>query len=130
MKYGSCNDIYEPAQRGRKVKKTAFGPAPDIDDDAAKQLHSMQPADRPEYFNHLLHAVVRTMAELNNNWPVAYAMDKTKMYFSETSPLKATTPAEKNFAEAAWAFERLDFKEQWNWRERVLKRNPRLEQFI
>jgi hypothetical protein len=129
-KYGSCTDKYEPPQRVRKPKKAAFGPAPDIDDEAAKQLHSMKPGDRPEYFNHLLDAVVRAMVELNNNWPVAYAMDKTKMYFSKTDPLTAKTPAEKNFADAAWAFERMDFKEQWNWRERVMKRNPRLEQFV
>jgi hypothetical protein len=129
-KYGSCTDKYEPAHRGRKPKKSAFGPAPQIEDDATKQLYSMKPADRPEYFNHLLDAVVRTMAELNNNWPVAYAMDKTKMYFSETDPFNAKTPAEKKFAEAARAFGVMDFKEQWNWCQRVVKRNPRLDLFL
>lgn len=129
-KFGSYADKYDPPQRGRKPKEANFGPAPEIEDDAAKQLHSMKPADRPEYFNHLLDAVVRTMAELNNNWPVAYAMDKTKIYFSETAPFNAKTPAEKKFAEAARAFGVMDFKERWNWCQRVVKRNPRLDLFL
>jgi hypothetical protein len=71
---------------------------PEIGRDEAIQLHTMKPADRPDYFNHLLDAVVRKMAELHDNWSVAYAMDKTKMYFSKTDPLKANSPSEKKVA--------------------------------
>jgi hypothetical protein len=128
--FGSYVDKYDRPPRGRKPKRTNFGPAPEFDETAAKQLHSMKPADRPEYFNHLLNAVVRMMAELHNNWPVAYAMDKTRMYFSVTDPFLADTEAEKKFAEAIREFEVMDVEKQWNWCKRVTERNPRLEHFL
>jgi hypothetical protein len=100
------------------------------DEDEAEKWPSMRPRSRPENFNQLLKAVVREMALLDNNSAVAYAMYRTHMFFDETELEKNETPAAKKFKEAKAEFDRMDFGQQYDWRQSIARRCPHLEQFL
>ena len=130
-KFGSYADSYEE-KRGRKPRKTSIdcGEIPEIDDEEAERLPTMDPRKRPQYFNVLMQALAREMAILYNNSSVAYAMDKTKLFFGEQKSKEAETPQMKKFFAAVEEFNNMPFDKQYDWRERIARRNPRLDQFV
>jgi len=82
----------------------------------------MSPRKRPAHFNKLLRAVVREMAELYNNLPVAYAIDQTKLVFSEEQLKTRDSQAKERFREARYEYERMPQEQQIAWQQRVIAR--------
>ncbi|MBN8625960.1 MAG: hypothetical protein J0M17_10760 [Planctomycetes bacterium] len=130
-RFGSYADVYEK-KRGRKPYRAPpiCGEEPALDEEEAERLHGMKPRQRPPYFNMLLKALVREMAVLDNNRSIAYAMDKTNMFFEKPEAKEPETPAMKKFFAAVEEFEKLTFDQQYEWRDRVARRHPRLDQFV
>lgn len=130
-RFGSYADHYEK-KRGRKPYRKApkCGTEPDLDEEEAELLHGMKPRHRPPFFNTLMEALVREMAVLDNNRSVAYAMDKTKMFFEKPGTKEPETPEMKKFFAAVEAFRKMTDDQQYDWQDRVARRNPRLDQII
>lgn len=131
-KFGSYVDEYDPPKR-RKARSPEPIPddAPDFDDAEADRLMTVPRSKRPAYYNALLLAIVRQMAIIDNNCSVAYAMQKTEMFFKDSESQAASqSPEQKRFFAAAEAFRKLPFEKQWQWRNRIIRKNPRLEQFV
>jgi hypothetical protein len=106
---------------------------PDLDDDLEaqeEQLHTMRPRSRPPEFNRLLRALVREMAEIYNNWRVAYAIDRTKRFFTEEELREDSSPAKVAFSRALAEFDRMRNDEQLQWQKRVIRRHPRLDRIV
>jgi hypothetical protein len=70
------------------------------------------------------------MVLLDNNSAVAYAMYRTHMFFDDAELQRNETPAAKKFKDAIAEFDRMNFDQQYDWRQSVARRCPRLEQFL
>jgi hypothetical protein len=70
------------------------------------------------------------MAELYNNLPTAYAIDQTKMFFTEEQLRSADSPAKERFKNARFDFQRMSQDEQSAWQRRVLDRYPKLAKIL
>lgn len=75
-------------------------------------------------------ALIRVMAELHNNSAVAYAMDKTKMYFSEEDLKESHSKAAQRWRDKEYEFGRMPMKKQIAWRERVKRKYPSLAKIV
>lgn len=128
-KYGSFQDSYETEhKRGRKRKAL---PAIDTDDwdwEEAKQWETKSEKSRPKEFKIILQSVAATMVELRNDCHIAYAMLKTGMLVKveRTHGYLQAPPLEAKFRDAIREYETMAFEQQWDWRERALRRYPRL----
>ncbi|REJ65360.1 MAG: hypothetical protein DWQ31_18350 [Planctomycetota bacterium] len=91
---------------------------------------TMSPRKRPREFNRLMGALVRVMAELDNDSPAAYAMAKTKLYFEDEDKSTQDYPARKKFEDAKREYTDMSFDEQYDWRERVQRTYPRLDRIV
>jgi hypothetical protein len=129
---GSYESTYEKADgRGTRVqRKPLVCKWKWKDEDTAHEWESIKPRSRPEGFNNLFKAIIREMAMLDNNSAVAYAMDRTKMFFSEEQLDHNDISPAKKFRDAQSKFEGMSFDEQYDWRNRISRRYPRLEQFV
>ena len=65
------------------------------------------------------------MARLRNNEATAYAIDRTKMLFSEER-LKEESKTAVRFCDARKEFLAMTSDQQYDWRERVLRTHPTL----
>lgn len=83
---------------------------------------------RPADFMVVWHAVIAMMAALDNNCAVAYAMLRTGFFLEtpENKPLSALSQEEQVFKSAVVTFQSWSLEEQWNWRDRVKRKYPRL----
>ena len=70
------------------------------------------------------------MVRLYNNVGTAYAMARTKRFLTKTQLAENETPIARKFQDARAEFERMDFDRQYEWRKGVVRRYPRLEQFL
>ncbi len=75
-------------------------------------------------------AIIREMVELGNNTAAAYAMQRTHMYFNDSELKKNDSPPAKKLREAKAAYERMTYQETAAWSRSVIRRYPRLEQFV
>lgn len=100
------------------------------DDDEMEQWLVRRPADRPADFNKVFGAIVRTMAELYNNWSVAYAMHRTKLFFDETALKDNESAAAKKWRDAKREFDVMPFEKQIAWQERVIRKYPPLAELV
>lgn len=96
----------------------------------AEAWPSMTARKRPCEFNKLLRALVREMATLYNNLPTAYAIDQTKMFFTEEQLRTADTSAKGRFRDARFDYQRMPQKEQIAWQQRVIARYPKLAKIV
>ncbi len=128
-RYGSYNDAYGPKRRGRK----RVGRLPAIrgrhwEDDEAAQWETKRDASRPKAFTTILKAVIATMAQLDNNCRVAYAMSKTSTFEDlPDDPLhRELNAGEKRFLVATQQYDALTSDQRWHWSQGVQRRYPRL----
>jgi hypothetical protein len=99
--------------------------------DVLQKWQSQGPGARPKEFNRRLMAVVRFMAENYNNWEVAYAMDRTKRFFSEEEVKESFMSAPvKKWRDAQSEFYHMSQEDQFAWQRRVKKRYPRLDHIV
>ncbi len=132
-RFGSYEDAYgKPDGRSKRTARKRIKCEWNWreDEDVVNRWPQMSSQARPASFNTLLRALVREMARLQNNVSVAYAMAKTKRFFTETE-LKSNDegPANK-FRNAQAEFDGMDFEQQYDWKQGVIRRYPRLEDFL
>jgi hypothetical protein len=100
-------------------------------DDHSEKWQTLPPRRRPKKFNVFLKALVRMMAETFDNLHAAYAIDKTKMVFSEREIKEdRDSPDKRAFWDAELEYRGLPDAEQFAWRDQVIKNYPSLENVI
>lgn len=99
-------------------------------EDEFERLQTIDSRKRPKEFNKLFRGLIRTMCEVRNNLPVAYAMWKTGKLIQEEEVEKKETPAGRKFADAVFEFEKMSFDAQWDWQQQICKTYPRLDKLI
>lgn len=95
-----------------------------------ERLPTLRPRSRPREFNKLLRALVREMATIGNNWRVAYAIDRTQMFFTDAELRESSSQSKRAFEGALAEFDRMPSEEQFRWQERVTRRHPRLDRIV
>jgi hypothetical protein len=88
---GSHLDVYP---KDMDEPEEAESPGTSVEDDNPEaEVTPSQPARRrPARYNKIFRALIRTMAELHNNWSVAYAMYITQQFFTEEERKKPDAP--------------------------------------
>lgn len=128
--FGSYQDSYSSeAKPGRKRKSLSPLRISKWDDDEAKEWELRTSKSRPKEFTTVLHAVVSTMAELNNNCEVAFAMLKTGGFADlpeDRFQRRDLSPFEERFEAATKEYSHMTFDQQWEWCKSVQRRYPRL----
>ena len=83
---------------------------------------------RPKEFELVLQACVATMAGLQNNCGVAYAMLKTGGFVdvSEGRSKRELSTLERQFRESAKEYDSLTTEQQTNWSEQTKRKHPSL----
>ena len=121
---GSYEDAYEqPEDTEDDSSEVTTESVDEWDED--NRLPTMNPRSRPRVFNKFLRALVREMARLRNNESIAYAIDRTKMFFDEKR-LKEDSKAAIRFRDAQNEFSAMTWDQQYDWREKVIRTHPRL----
>jgi hypothetical protein len=92
------------------------------DEEHEKRWPTMNLRSRPPALNRFLAALAREMARCYNNWDIAYAIDKTKTYFTEEHLRENKSRAAAKFRDAQAEFDRMTFEQQYDWREKVLRK--------
>lgn len=111
-------------------------PAADTVDQAGDEWEEAEtwitknPRKRPAKFNKLLQALVREMVTLYNNLATAYAIDKTKMFFTEKQWREGDTAAKDRFKDALFGYDNLPQEEQIAWQQGVVERYPKLSEIV
>ena len=111
-------DVEEPADQGA-----------DNEWDDAERWPGQRPSARPPEFNKLLRALVRAMVESHNNLAVAYAIDKTKRFFTQDQ-LGEDSSAVKKWIAAQREYQAMGWEDQHRWEEGVMQRHPRLDRIV
>jgi len=128
---GSYADKYEFTEDDDDVVLNV--PKEDADQDDWKtqlQLPTLSPRQRPKVFNLIMRALVRTMVEQYNDLPSAYAMDKTKRYFSEEQLKANSTKQARMWQNAVQEYVDMDWNQQLAWRNKVMRTHPRLDKLV
>jgi len=128
---GSYEDAYEQPEESEPEEVEDQG-SEEVDDEWEEMEHwpSKRPSLRPPEFNKLLRAIVRAMVESRNNLAVAYAIDKTKRFFDESQLKEGDSPAIKKWIAAQREFGTMPWDDQIAWRDRVMKRHPRMDRIV
>ncbi len=132
-RFGSYEDTYGKHDgRSKRAKRKRLKCEWDWseDDEVVDQWSQKSSRSRPASFNTLLRAVVREMARLHNNLPVAYAIAKTKRFFTESQLKDNNDRLPKKFRDARAEFSLMSFDQQYDWAQSDIRRYPRLEQFL
>jgi hypothetical protein len=135
-KLGSFEELYEAdyeaylASDETPVKPQEASDGKEAIDDNKEQWPSLPPKERPAHFNKLLMALVRQLAVEFSNLPTAYAMDKTKMYFTDEALRETPSPATEKFVAARDNFARLSRREQIDWAMKVAETHPRMDRVL
>ena len=92
----------------------------------------MPPKERPEKFNSLLRALVRTLVEIRNNEPAAYALAKSRYFYDTSSKLydREPGPNEKRFRELETEYIKLSDDARDEWAGKIVSTYPKLMNFI
>ena len=131
-RFGSAQDRYdEELRRKHKPKELPPLKLPNwSDEDELESWENLPPKRRPAEFNLLVKALVRMMAEHFEDVEVAYAIDKTMMMFSDYELETKSTPETKRFREMKYQFSKLTDQQRSAWHDRVMRRHPRIQQFV
>lgn len=126
---GSWMDSYreEIAEASDQVSSSD---GPRWDDEEIDQWMTRRTTNRPADFNKLFGAMIRTLAELHNNWSVAYAMHRTKLYFDEATVKQEESAAAKRWQDARYEFQGMPIDKQIAWQERVTRKYPSLAEIV
>jgi hypothetical protein len=98
------------------------------DHDEAATWETTRGKSRPKEFSTILRAIIATMAELDNNCGIAYAMSKTQGFVDIPKDLfhGDQSPFQQKFQAAVSEYEGWTFDQQWDWRASAQRRYPRL----
>lgn len=132
-RFGSYEELFgrvDGRSKRRKREPIPYDWDWSLDDDEVNEWPRLSPQKRPPAFNTLLKAIVREMARADNNLAIAYAIAKSRRYFTEFELKNNNGKSADLFRDALAKFERLDFHHQYDWKRSVIRRYPRLEQFI
>lgn len=88
------------------------------------QHPTLSPRQRPKELNLVMRAMIRTMVEENNDLTTAYAMDKTKRFFSKDQLEKNESKPAQQWNAAIREYIDMDWQQQWGWREAVMRTHP------
>jgi hypothetical protein len=127
---GSWMDSYRQDEAAETSDRKVPSETPHWDDDDMERWMTCRPADRPENFNKVFDAMVRTMAELHNNWSAAYAMHRTKLFFDEADMKDNESAATKKWLSAKREFIEMPIDKQIAWQERVIRKYPSLSAIV
>ncbi len=130
---GSYEELFgrvDGRSRRRKREPIPYDWDWSLDDDEVNEWPRLSPQKRPPAFNMLLKAIVRELARADNNLATAYAIAKSRRYFTEFELESDNGKSAGMFRDALAKFQQLDFDQQYDWKQRVVRRYPRLEQFI
>jgi hypothetical protein len=128
---GSQDDAYpRPECADEPAGESGVGAEAGDDWEEADRLPTQKPRSRPKAFNKLLRALVREMAALYNNQRVAYAIDRTHLFFTDEQLPAAPTRAREAFTRALAEFDQMSMDEQIKWQEGVTRTHPRLDRVI
>jgi hypothetical protein len=61
---------------------------------------------------------------------VAYAIDRTQMFFTEAELQGDRSPSKQAFESALAEFDRMSSEERFRWQQRVTHRHPRLDRIV
>jgi len=127
---GSWMDSYQQEEAAEEADDQGEVELPDCEDEEMKRWLTCRPTDRPADFNNVFGAMVRVMAELHNNWSVAYAMYRTKLYLDEEALKDFNSAAAKKWQDALREFRDMPMEKQIAWQERVIKKYLPLSKFV
>jgi len=130
---GSYLDSYPNEEEERETDDVPVEPIPDYvdwDDDEMEEWPTRRPTARPAEFNVVFGALIRTLAELHNNSAVAYAMDKTKVYFTKEQLKESDSKAARRWREREYEFSCMPMGKQIAWRKRVRRKYPSLARIV
>ncbi len=100
------------------------------DCDPDEQMPTMLPRQRPKQFNKLFRALIRVICEDHRPNANAYAMWKSKRFFTEEQLKDNSSRPAQQFLTAKEEFSRMSFSEQFDWAARVCERLPRIERIV
>jgi hypothetical protein len=125
---GSYEDTYEEeAEEKADILLTeSVTDEPIENEEEANRWPMLNPRSRSPAFNMFLQALAREMARLYNNWDVAYAIYQTKTFFTEKQLEDNKSRAATKFRDARSKFDGMTFDQQYDWREKLLRKRPRL----
>jgi hypothetical protein len=132
----SFEELYEadyeayPASDEMTVKPYDAADGKEAIDDNKELWPTLPPKERPAHFNKLLMVLVRLMAVEFSNLPTAYAMDKTKMYFTDEALRESPSPATAKFVAARDSFARSSRQEQIDWALKVASTHPSMDRVL
>jgi hypothetical protein len=132
-RFGSFADAYVDPTMSDDEEPTGDSETGSSDEDVLlEELPAKPPRNRPASFNKVLRALVRTMAELDNNAAVAYAIAKTQRFFDNVENIakENETPAIRKYRVALSEFEEMSFDERYDWRTKIMKTYPRLDRIL
>jgi hypothetical protein len=133
-RFGSYLDSYPSEIKDRDVDEVPVDPVPyynkDWDDDEMETWPTLRPTARPAEFNVVFGALIRTLAELYNNDAVAYAMDKTKIYFDEADLKENNSEVASRWRDKQEEFGRMPLEKRLAWRRRVRRKYPSLARIV
>lgn len=128
-RFGSYADHYE-SHEAEDAEEDVKEPDPIHNDnvfESAIVAPTLPPRKRSKQLNDVMRAMIRVMVEAGNNESVAYAMDKTKRYFTEHQLEKNQSKEAQQWRDAQREYVEMGWDKQGEWRERILRRHARLE---
>lgn len=134
---GSYADYYKEPDYGEDEKDTNSEDEEDgdsfpVDEEFERTLKQpmLSPRQRPKELNLVMRAMVRAMVEVNNDNTAAYAMDKTKRYFTDHQLEQNDSKHARAWRDAQEEYIKMGWQKQSKWRERVMRTHPRLDKLV
>jgi hypothetical protein len=130
---GTYEDNYKkPDRRSTNVRRRRLKCEwnESLEDDVADEWRRGSPQSRPASFTLLLRAMVREMVKLHNNVELAFAIAKTGRFFEKFELKDSANAAGRKFNDAIAEFNRLPLAKMESWQAGILRKYPRLEQFL
>ena len=100
------------------------------DEEVLNNWPRLSQSQRPEAFNQLLLAIARQLVESRDDVATAYAIAKTKRFFTDEEIRDPNNAAAQKFSAAFKSFLEMSWERQSNWQRRILRTFPRLDQFV
>lgn len=128
-KFGSFVDDYKVGTtRGRKRGPISGLKIAEWNEDEVESWEQSKSSGRPSEFNIAWKSIIATLAQLHNNVATAFAMNRTAIFFDAPADpnLDDCSEAQRRYLAAQEEYSSMTFDQQWQWRDAILRRYPRL----